>query len=462
MVSLIYKYTSTLLLLLLCSFQASAFGDSAVAEKKYPGLAICSALFSNFAVFSYNRFVAKEEYAKISISSIKKNLNSSWVWDTDEFLVNHIGHPYHGSFYYIAGRANGINFPGSSLLTVCNSAFWELFLETERPSYNDFISTTLGGITFGEMLHRCSFDISIFNRPVSFLVSPMDGFFMLFPFKQKVSRPFKLSSLFTSFGTGFVMTDFKNSDDFTSRNMVRAATVNLMADIVYGDIFGVSTLNPFSQFEASLKLSLSPKYYSINLISDGILIGKSIFATAPRFSTLGVSLHYDLLYNNLVAFSSNALGLSYKHIHTFQSTASIVAKSHINCVILGANNYTNLRTEDAIKTEAGHKRRDYDLGTGGNLKLSLTLSLPRFGKCEVAYSGYSIHTIPASNPQFGYKGFRLINIGLFKYEYPITTNLSVGLRADVYHKRSFDTNAADASEMINTVFFFVKRQFTEK
>jgi hypothetical protein len=34
------------------------------------------------------------------------------------------------------------------------SATWEFFGETNKPSLNDFINTTLGGIAFGEMFHR--------------------------------------------------------------------------------------------------------------------------------------------------------------------------------------------------------------------------------------------------------------------------------------------------------------------
>src|SRR5690349_1021104 len=35
------------------------------------------------------------------------NMEQGWVWDLDDFVVNQIGHPYQGSNYYSAGRANG-------------------------------------------------------------------------------------------------------------------------------------------------------------------------------------------------------------------------------------------------------------------------------------------------------------------------------------------------------------------
>ena len=39
--------------------------------------------------------------------SIKRNLTHRWWWDTDDFASNQFGHPYQGSLYFNAGRANG-------------------------------------------------------------------------------------------------------------------------------------------------------------------------------------------------------------------------------------------------------------------------------------------------------------------------------------------------------------------
>jgi hypothetical protein len=65
-----------------------------------------------------------------------------------------VRHPYQGNNYFTAGRANGLDFWESSALTAFGSATWEFFGETARPSLNDFVNTTLGGIALGEMFHR--------------------------------------------------------------------------------------------------------------------------------------------------------------------------------------------------------------------------------------------------------------------------------------------------------------------
>ena len=142
--------------------------------KPYVAAAIGEMLFSNAALVLFNRFVLKKDYAMISFDSMYKNLTNKWVWDQDEFSVNHIGHPYQGSFYYTAARSNGLNPWWSFLNTVAGSVTWELFCETETPSMNDLIVTTMGGFSLGEMLHRLSSSKQIPN-PGNILVGPFNA-----------------------------------------------------------------------------------------------------------------------------------------------------------------------------------------------------------------------------------------------------------------------------------------------
>jgi hypothetical protein len=92
--------------------------------------------------------------ARITPHTWWANMKQGWVWDLDDFLVNQVGHPYQGSNYFNAARANGLSFWESAGLTAFGSATWEFFGETNRASVNDLINTTLGGIAMGEMFHR--------------------------------------------------------------------------------------------------------------------------------------------------------------------------------------------------------------------------------------------------------------------------------------------------------------------
>src|SRR5262249_24876878 len=63
-------------------------------------------------------------------------------------------HPYHGSLFFAAARSNGFSYWESGAFAMVGSFLWECCMENTRPSINDFVNTTLGGMTRGEIAHR--------------------------------------------------------------------------------------------------------------------------------------------------------------------------------------------------------------------------------------------------------------------------------------------------------------------
>jgi hypothetical protein len=106
--------------------------------------------------YSVSRYLRDMEWAKITFKSWGDNIKYPWQWDNNQFLNNQFSHPYHGSLYFNAGRANGYDFWESTPWAFGGSLMWELFGEVWAPSPNDLANTTLGGITLGEMLWRFS------------------------------------------------------------------------------------------------------------------------------------------------------------------------------------------------------------------------------------------------------------------------------------------------------------------
>jgi hypothetical protein len=105
-------------------------------------------------VYGLGNLVRGQVTARVTPKTWWTNMQQGMVWDLDDFAVNQIGHPYQGNNYFNAGRANGLSFYESAAVTAFGSATWEFFGETNHASLNDFINTTLGGITLGEMFHR--------------------------------------------------------------------------------------------------------------------------------------------------------------------------------------------------------------------------------------------------------------------------------------------------------------------
>ncbi len=122
-------------------------------KKNYlrPALEITSI---NMTLWGFNRFVMNEDWANVTLDTILENLKIGPAWDIDTYITNHLGHPFHGAYHYSIARDNGLNFLESALFSTFGSFTWEYFFESIRPSTNDLILNTLGGITLGELLYR--------------------------------------------------------------------------------------------------------------------------------------------------------------------------------------------------------------------------------------------------------------------------------------------------------------------
>lgn len=153
--------------------------------KKRFGRAAGELMLAEFIPWTFDRYITKVDYAKISWKTVGHNLKpNSWTWDNDPFQTNQFGHPYHGSQFYSAFRSNGYNFWQSVPATMAGSYLWETFAENQPPAPNDFINTSFGGIVLGEMTYRFSNKI-VNNRErglkrqvkevLGFLVNPMNG-----------------------------------------------------------------------------------------------------------------------------------------------------------------------------------------------------------------------------------------------------------------------------------------------
>ena len=171
-------------------------GDSVICKKKKHFWRAAGEMFGlNVGLWAFDRYVLNGHYARISWNTIKANFKNGFDWDNDHLSTNMFAHPYHGSLYFNAGRANGFNFWQSELFALGGSAMWEMFMESEYPSKNDIIATPIGGAALGEVFYRTS-DLVLDERTsgserfgregtsgserfgreaLSFLLSPMRG-----------------------------------------------------------------------------------------------------------------------------------------------------------------------------------------------------------------------------------------------------------------------------------------------
>jgi len=131
----------------------------------------------------------------------------AWQFDLDDFDTNQFLHPYHFHFAFTAARSSGLHFWESALFPLLGSLAWELLLETQAPSVNDQITSTLGGSFVGEALFRLSDMVllgggdspGVLRQIGAFLVSPMASFNRLvFGYPNDIERPISSLVQFTA------------------------------------------------------------------------------------------------------------------------------------------------------------------------------------------------------------------------------------------------------------------------
>ena len=73
-------------------------------------LAVAEALGVNLLANRVNVWVFDWDWAKVGWQSWGENLELGWQWDKTQFGTNMFLHPYHGSLYFDAARANCLSF----------------------------------------------------------------------------------------------------------------------------------------------------------------------------------------------------------------------------------------------------------------------------------------------------------------------------------------------------------------
>lgn len=83
----------------------------------------------------------------------KDHVRTKPVWDDDNWMINYIGHPVSGAWYYTMARNDGMSIGESAgFSTLMSTFFWEYGYEAfaEVPSIQDLIFTPLFGSLLGE------------------------------------------------------------------------------------------------------------------------------------------------------------------------------------------------------------------------------------------------------------------------------------------------------------------------
>jgi len=332
----------------------------------------------------YNRYVTDEDFARISSHTVRENFRTGFQFDRDDFYTNQAAHPYHGSLFFEAARSNGYGFWEAGAFTVAGSLLWECCMENTPPSYNDFVNTTIGGMTRGEISHRLSAMLldntasgheRLWRELGAAVLNPIGAFNRLL--RGEMTRDFPNPE--ERFPDGFGV-----SADLGYRRIGGAAAhpnqaiVSLSAR--YGDPFAGDIHKPFDSFWAGADLNF-PGGTTISRIEErGILKGWELGdPSAAVRSIFGFSQEYEYINNESQVFGAEMLSVGLLSRFTIRK-----GWLFLNDVSAIAIPLAGIKTTNFTNPQTG---RNYDYAPGGGARVAARL----FGAGQELFSlGYGI------------------------------------------------------------------------
>jgi hypothetical protein len=270
----------------------------------------------SFLLNQYNRHFADDaDDYKSNISTIRHNLRSSWVVDSDPFRTNQLGHPYLGSMYHGFARSAGLNYWEALGYTFAGSALWEIAGERTPPSRNDQINTGVGGTFLGEALFRMAHVMlahdeipPLWRELGAALISPATGFNRLafgnrFDGLFDSHDPVHYSKLQVGF-SGTAENDAGQSATNLKRNEL---LVDFAMDYGIPGKPGYRYDRPFDYF--NFQTTVSSANGAENVMTRGLLVGKD-YELGPDYRGIyGLYGSYDYIAPQTFRVSSTALSL---------------------------------------------------------------------------------------------------------------------------------------------------------
>ena len=427
-------------------------------HQEHPITAIAELGLTEIIPWSFTKFIRHwdnpaDNWADVGFRSWWNNLNYGWEYDGDNFLTNYFAHPYHGSVYFNAGRANGYDFLESAAWSFAGSTLWELFGEVYRPSINDWVNTSVNGIALGEITYRLATYITdntatgskrTWQEIAGALINPVRGLSRLM--SGEVSRTFENpewrvpNEFYVLLNTGFRQIDRHGDrgDQIISEGVQEGF---LDVDVYYTNGFGRDLNVPFSSF--TLSASIASGAPNLTLLSaTGNLYGWRLKKNSLSTHILNISLDY--LYFNHIRTIYGGTSIAPRFISSFQlkKNLNLNAILGLNIVLMGATPNDYFLADDG---------RNYDFGPGIGHYIGATLKNGVWDLVSFYYRGEWIWT--RSEPSGSKHHLHTLWLDA---QYPITTYLAIGIGGGVYLRESFYDAFDDVKNRMPIARIFIK------
>ena len=417
----------------------------AVSPRHYRGkplLAAAEVAGINFGVWAFLHYVGNAHYSYISWDTIRDNFRDGFEWDRSQYFVNFYHHPYHGYLYYNAGRANGLSYWGSALSAFGGSLMWEMIMEKYRPSINDLITTTAGGIVYGEMGYRFSALVRkrgarglerIWREAVGTILDPVGGVNRLLN-GRKDSDP----GLPGSPDVGRIL----NGELFMTGPVVaRSASLSgtkvaplLGFTINYGDPAGTGwSGNPFDVFTLNGRLRWGPDRPHMSLFIHGALVGKQMAGHNSGSHFLGLYQHYEYYGIDTLRVCGTSFTGGWTSRFELDHKVRLTASGRLGWLVLGGTDDFESDPVDPVPGEPAG-RRNYNMATGITAAADFSIAGRGFEYVSATWRHYHIFNLHVVGSRPGRESWNIIYA---QARVPIWKKLGIGVAVE-YCGRGYD------------------------
>ncbi len=418
-----------LLLLAFLPGPTAAQVDSTPPRER-PLLAIAQSAALNVLVNRFDAWVLGEWWAQnAGAHSWSRALRLGWEWDEDVFPTNMFAHPYHGSMYFNAGRANGLDFWESAPITFLGSWTWEFFGEAKRPSLNDFFMTSFGGIALGEMLHRVSASIrdnQATGRPrtlrelASLPFDPIGGLNRLARGQWKAQFPNPPEHNAGAF-VFRIHAGLRFAEGFEADSIARLGAI--VVDLISGDPFLTPAGKPFEVFGARALLSTGGGLNALR--ASGRLYGRELSGPQRHARHLfAINQRFDYISNPAHKIGGQSVEFGIYSRWRLGRGFGLRTQAAADVIILGAIDAPG----------AGFGERNYDFGPGGGARVEFALERGGVRYLLLHTRTELVHTISGASAD------HIIAFGGFEATMPVARGFGVAAHATYFTRTSLFTD----------------------
>lgn len=445
-------------------------------DKKHYFIGAGGVLVVNAVIGGWNRFVSRAPWAQVGWDDVKEFWKKEIKYDKDWYWTNFVLHPYQGGLYYLAARNANLNLFESLLYATAGSLMWEYFYETNSPSTNDMVYTSIGGMVTGEMLYRLSLEaqgkkykvLSFIANPVRLYSDPLEGHGPVGPTGQLQDCSLKVMMGFDVANSWFRSSDESLREVFPINGGIELRTV-------YADPYGHDSNTPYSQFyfefggsggkgsgEGASK-SEKKVMYDVHIFSDGML-----WSRAPDFgetvdTTVGLVMEYDFVWNSFMEFSSLAPGFAWKQRFNGEKS-SFAYQARASWVIMGTSDFIYLRRGNTlIKPEDG-VIRDYGYSTGAEFVVKLAAARKNGIEFDWTVHNYGLFKYKGQRQELFYgvydaTGWEYLGFSDLTVEIPVSKIVSIGVSDEVYFKSTWYREYEDHYSIYNAFNLYARFKF---